>query len=134
MKGIREFKNLRDEDKHFTKLFKEEGSMESALESTGELLIDDGGPLAVVSVVIAGGILVIALIGGAMTTIYETKNGLFKCRKCEETFKVNIGKYMIAPHVFHRRKLKCPHCGEKTWCTFIDTKNPELNDTEFIGE
>ncbi len=45
-------------------------------------------------------------------------NGIayFKCKNCGKTFRPTDKAYILAVHSHTLRKLKCPHCGAKTWC------------------
>ncbi len=51
-------------------------------------------------------------------------NGMayFRCKNCGETFRPTDKEYIMAIHAHTTRKLKCPHCGEKTWCKRVSTK------------
>lgn len=46
----------------------------------------------------------------------------FICAKCETQFKAKNKDIILAIHTPTRRYLRCPNCGEKSWCkeTFID--------------
>lgn len=46
---------------------------------------------------------------------YDT--GVYKCRNCGHIFKPEFKAYIMGPHTLKMRKLKCPECNEKTWCT-----------------
>ncbi len=51
-------------------------------------------------------------------------NGIayFKCRNCGKTFRPTDKEYIMAVHAHTARKLKCPHCGAKTWCKRVLVK------------
>lgn len=59
-------------------------------------------------------LLVIAAISFAAKADYET--GIYKCRKCGNTFKPTFGAYLLGAHTLTARHLKCPKCEEKSWC------------------
>jgi len=40
---------------------------------------------------------------------------IYTCEKCGEKFVPSLKAYILAPHTFKRRYLKCPHCGKKSW-------------------
>lgn len=54
-------------------------------------------------------------------------NGIayFKCKNCGETFRPTDKEYIMAVHAHTARKLKCPYCGEKTWCKRVLTKEKD---------
>jgi len=41
---------------------------------------------------------------------------VYECRNCGHTFKPPFKEYLIGAHTLKKRYLKCPECGEKTWC------------------
>lgn len=59
-------------------------------------------------IVMAGGIFVAAAL--------DMKSGTFECRKCGKRFVPSAGAYIAGPHSLTTRYLKCPHCGEKSFC------------------
>ncbi len=48
--------------------------------------------------------------------------GYFKCKHCGETFVPSFGAYTIGMHIVTTRHLKCPHCGKRSWCKKVLTK------------
>lgn len=42
--------------------------------------------------------------------------GVYVCRHCSHTFKPTFKAYLFGAHTITRRYLKCPKCGDKTWC------------------
>lgn len=58
--------------------------------------------------VIAGGI--------AVAIALDISAGTFECAKCGTRFVPTPGAYVAGPHTIMRRKLKCPDCGETTYC------------------
>lgn len=52
----------------------------------------------------------------------ERTIGYYKCKHCEETFVPNFGDYMMGMHILTTRRLKCPHCGKKSYCKKIYAK------------
>ena len=46
----------------------------------------------------------------------ERTVGYYKCKHCGDMFVPTLGAYMIGPHIFTTRKMRCPHCGKKSWC------------------
>ncbi len=39
--------------------------------------------------------------------------GKYECKACGRKFSPSFSEYFFAPHIFSKRKLKCPECGEK---------------------
>ncbi|MBQ0098834.1 MAG: helix-turn-helix domain-containing protein [Oscillospiraceae bacterium] len=59
-------------------------------------------------IVMAGGIFIAAAL--------DMKSGTYECRKCGKRFVPSAGAYIAGPHSLTTRYLKCPHCGEKSFC------------------
>ena len=52
-----------------------------------------------------------------ITAVYiDHKNGKYVCKNCGKEFKPTLKEYIFSTHMFSTRHLKCPHCGEKSWC------------------
>lgn len=41
---------------------------------------------------------------------------LYTCPKCKTKFVPTLSAFLFAPHTAKKRRLKCPHCGQKSWC------------------
>ena len=41
---------------------------------------------------------------------------VFTCPKCGKRFVPTLTAYILGPHTLRKRRLKCPHCGQKSWC------------------
>ncbi len=63
--------------------------------------------IGIALIIIFSNILVILLVA-VSTEIYT-------CENCKEKFVPTFSHYLLAPHTFKRRYLKCPHCGKKSW-------------------
>lgn len=48
--------------------------------------------------------------------------GYYKCRKCGSSFVPNMMEYTMSMHMVMTKYLKCPDCGEKTWCRKVYAK------------
>ena len=46
----------------------------------------------------------------------EHRISVYECRKCNHIFKPTKSEYICGPHSITTRYLKCPECGEKSWC------------------
>ena len=40
---------------------------------------------------------------------------IFECSECGKQFVPTLSAYILGPHTFTRRYLKCPYCGKKRW-------------------
>jgi len=64
--------------------------------------------LVISLIVIAGGI--------GVTAVLDMSAGTFECKHCGTRFVPTPGAYISAPHTITKRKLKCPDCGEISYC------------------
>ena len=64
--------------------------------------------IAIGLIVISGGITVAAAL--------EMEAGTFECRHCKHRFVPTVGAYIAGPHSLTTRYLKCPECGQKSYC------------------
>ena len=64
--------------------------------------------LAIAFLIFAVGLL--AVIEG------QRKIGYYQCAKCGEAFVPKFWAHMSGFNMISKRHLKCPHCGEKSWC------------------
>ena len=59
----------------------------------------------------------IAIIGGILVaTMLDMDAGTYECRKCGERFVPSTRAYIAGMHTPTKRRLKCPHCGEISFC------------------
>ncbi len=78
---------------------------------TEEKIINPATAIVLIAVSV---ILVCIAIFYAAKVDYET--GVYKCRKCGNTFKPTFKAYILGVHTLTTRYLKCPECEEKSWC------------------
>ncbi len=65
----------------------------------------------------------ISITGGiVIACIFDYQAGAYKCIKCGHVFVPKPKDYIMSPHTFKARKLKCPCCGEKSYCRRTLTK------------
>lgn len=76
-------------------------------------------PVKIVLIIIACAIFAVG-ISAAMQG--ERTIGYYECRHCGEKFVPGFAAYAMGVHLFATRKLRCPDCGEKTWCKKVLTK------------
>lgn len=72
---------------------------------------------------------VIVIGGVAVACVFEMDSSVFECPRCGEQFKPTTGEFVMSPHTLTTRRLKCPHCGEKSFCRrHFARKNKEAED------
>lgn len=69
-------------------------------------------------IIMAGGIAIAAAL--------EMRDAVFECKKCNKRFIPTKGAYIMGMHTITRRRLRCPHCGVKSWAKRCFT----IEDTE----
>lgn len=65
--------------------------------------------------VIIGIALIVVVADISVILLVAVSTEIYKCEKCGEEFVPTLTAYILAPHTFKRRYLKCPHCGKKSW-------------------
>ena len=55
-------------------------------------------------------------VGCAAVMAGQRKIGYYQCARCGETFVPKFWAHMSGFNMISKRRLKCPHCGEKSWC------------------
>ena len=65
-----------------------------------------------------------AFLISIITAAYaDYKKRKYICNKCGHKFNPTFSKYIISPHFGRTRHLKCPYCGEKSWCKACTDKD-----------
>lgn len=72
--------------------------------------------------------IVVGIIG---LVILDANIGYFECAECHERFIPSIKDYTLGLHTLKKRKLTCPKCGKKTWCSKEMTKTCASNLNNF---
>ena len=62
---------------------------------------------------------VIFTVGFAAVMEGQRKIGYYQCAKCGETFVPKFWSHAFGFNMISKRYLKCPHCGEKSWCSKV---------------
>ena len=70
-------------------------------------------PVKIILVAIA---CLIFIIGMYAAMQGERTIGYYQCKECGDTFVPTFKAYTMGIHLFSTRRLKCPHCGKKSWC------------------
>ena len=75
-----------------------------------------------ISLIVMG--LVVMAIGIFICAILEMREAVFECKKCGAKFIPTKTAYIMGAHTITRRHLKCPKCGQRSWCkrSFNDDK------------
>lgn len=59
----------------------------------------------------------IVIIGGiGVAVALDTTTGSYECLKCNTRFVPTTSAYIAGLHTITKRKLKCPNCGEISYC------------------
>ncbi len=55
---------------------------------------------------------------GALVAVMEGERtiGWYKCGRCGEKFVPSFRQYLWGEHLWTKRRLRCPHCGQRCWC------------------
>ena len=64
--------------------------------------------IAIAAIVTVGGI--------GVACVLDMSAGTFECRKCGTRFVPSSAAYIAGVHTITTRKLKCPHCGQVSYC------------------
>ncbi|MBQ5926414.1 MAG: helix-turn-helix domain-containing protein [Clostridia bacterium] len=59
---------------------------------------------------------VVLTLGIIVVCIMERETGSYECSKCGNRFTPTFKAYLFGPHFGFTRKLKCPKCGQKSYC------------------
>lgn len=60
--------------------------------------------------------LFVIIIGIIIACILDRDAGTFECSKCGTSFTPDMKSYIMGAHTITKRHLKCPHCGESSYC------------------
>lgn len=82
--------------------------------------------LAVTNVVWRCGTIIVGFLIFGVGIYYalkiEREAGYYECTKCNYRYVPEMKDVVMAQHMGRSRKMKCPHCGEKTWQKKVLTK------------
>ena len=71
--------------------------------------------------------LIFIVVGITGLIILDANIGYFECAECHERFIPSVKDYTLGLHTLKKRKLTCPKCGKKSWCSKRINKNIEVN-------
>lgn len=72
-------------------------------------------PVVMRAVLIGIACLVIAIDIG-VAVVLDREAGSFECPRCGNRFSPSMKSYVMGPHTITKRKLRCPECGESSYC------------------
>ena len=58
---------------------------------------------------------------------WHAKNTVFICPKCNHKFTITTAKDFLSPNFFDKKLLRCPNCGESSWCKAISAESIQLD-------
>ena len=65
------------------------------------------------------------ICGIIIAVALEIRAGSYECQKCGGKFQPTLAKYLIGPHFATTRYMRCPHCGERSYCKKRLTNGPK---------
>lgn len=60
--------------------------------------------------------ILILLTGAIIACLVDNEYGSFECSHCGKRFVPTNIAYIMGAHTITTRRLKCPHCGKKSYC------------------
>lgn len=67
--------------------------------------------------ILLNAISVVVMVGGiGVAGVLDRDAGTFECPKCGERFTPDMKAYIMGTHTLTKRYLKCPNCGERSYC------------------
>ncbi len=79
-------------------------------------------PVKVILILIACAIFAVGITVAAEG---DRRIGYFKCKKCGKHFVPTVSEYTFGMHIVSTRHLKCHHCGKRSWCKKVLSKDDE---------
>ena len=61
-----------------------------------------------------------------LLVMWSLKNFSYLCPKCAHVFNISATKYILSPHIFGSRWMKCPACAKRAWCKPV----PKVEETK----
>ncbi|MBQ7346331.1 MAG: helix-turn-helix transcriptional regulator [Clostridia bacterium] len=69
-----------------------------------------------VRILLIGIAFVVIASGLTVACILDREAGVYECKHCGERFVPDMKGYIMGAHTLTLRKLKCPKCGQKSYC------------------
>lgn len=63
--------------------------------------------------------------GIGIACVIDREAGVYECPKCGKRFVPTMKAYIFGAHTFTKRKLRCPHCGIRSYCKKRFTKEDD---------
>jgi predicted RNA-binding Zn-ribbon protein involved in translation (DUF1610 family) len=54
---------------------------------------------------------------------WHAKNTAYICPNCGYIFTISTRKDFLSPHMIDKKLLRCPKCGESSWCKAISANS-----------
>lgn len=67
-------------------------------------------------VLLIGIAIAIVAAGIAVACVLDREAGVYECRHCGERFVPDMKDYVFGMHTLTTRRLRCPRCGQKSYC------------------
>ena len=67
-----------------------------------------------ITVIVCAFLGITAVIAPILVVAVNTE--IYTCPKCRTKFVPTLSAFLLSPHTTKKRRLKCPHCGQKSWC------------------
>ena len=64
----------------------------------------------------------ISFSGVILFVRWHTQNTAYICPECGYAFTITTSRSFISPHMWRRKLLRCPKCGERNWCLAVSVK------------
>lgn len=55
-------------------------------------------------------------VGIGVACVLDRDAGVYECQHCGQKFVPTMKAYVFSAHTPTKRKLKCPHCGKRSYC------------------
>ncbi|MDD3429321.1 MAG: helix-turn-helix domain-containing protein [Oscillospiraceae bacterium] len=65
---------------------------------------------------------IVFLAGLGVAVVLDRETGSYECPHCKTHFTPEMGAYVKGLHTITKRKLKCPNCGQTSYCKHKLTK------------
>ncbi len=73
---------------------------------------------------------IIITVGIVVGIMWERTIFAFQCAHCKTRFVPTVVAYVMGIHAWHKRYLKCPKCGKRTWCRLCEKFDPNNTENE----
>ena len=65
---------------------------------------------------VIGGVLTgVAIAASIAVTCWDYAHAAYECHECGTIYKPTVGGYLLGMNIPGKKKLTCPHCGDRNW-------------------